>query len=314
MTTSAGQFSRHKSAPAASLIVAATAWGIGSIFIRNSHVSGLTTSAWRLVISIPVMMGLAKFAGQPVTKKSVMTMAPCGVLFGLNSVLGFTALKTTTVAASSMLGSIYPVFLVILAVPLLHEKITRRQLLLSMAVLFGVGVIVLGADATHAIHKSGQVQHSLRGDLYAFCASCIWAVYFVKTKRIRGLGMQPLTMFSSVMISASITVLPIAAIFAKDFTHYGTIGWGWLLAMVFIPGAIGHGLLNWAHKYVNASLSSVLLQLNTVVAILVGWLKFGENLNVKQWLAVGLVISCLIALALAHSQAPIDAEAALDHA
>ena len=314
MITSAGQISRHKSAPVASLIIAATAWGVGSIFIRNTHVSGLTTSAWRLFISIPVMLALAKAAGTPVNKKIIITMAPCGVLFGLNSVLGFTALKTTTIAASSMLGSIYPVFLVAVAVPLLHEKVTRRQVLLSVAVVFGVGVIVLGADATHAVHKAGQVQHSLRGDVYAFAGACVWLVYFVKTKRIRELGFQPLAMFSSVMISATITVFPIAAIFAKDFTHYGTIGWGWILAMVLIPGLIGHGLLNWAHKYVNASLSSVLLQLNTVIAILVGWLKFGENLNVRQWLAVALVISCLCALALAHTQAPIDAEAALDHA
>lgn len=290
----------------AAIIVSATVWGIGPIFIRFTHVTGLTTSFWRLLIAIPVMATMAKFAGTPVTREMVIKMAPCGALFGLNTCFGFTANKTTTIAASSMIGSMYPVLLVFFAWPILRERVSRRQVVLSLVVVSGVIVMVLAGR--HSGH------HSVVGDVYALVASLIWVVYFVKTKRIRELGYQPLAMFASVMISGAITVLPVAAIFAKDFTSFHRFGWGWILAMVFIPGAIGHGLLNWAHPFVNASLSSVLLQLSTVVSVLVGWRKFHEPMHPVQWIAVAVVVTTLCALALSHGRLPLDPEVAADHA
>jgi drug/metabolite transporter (DMT)-like permease len=163
----------HGRVPYIALGVTSFAWGIGPIFIRHSGVSGLSTSAWRMSLAVPVMMIIAKVAGTPVTWPIVKRMAPFGVMFGLNTVCGFTATKVTTIAIASLIGSMYPVIVLVVAGRYLGETINRRQVMLSIFAVCGVAVVVLAGTS------SGH--HSVVGDLWAFAALLIWVVYFVMT-------------------------------------------------------------------------------------------------------------------------------------
>ncbi len=70
----------------------------------------------------------------------------------------------------------------------------------------------------------------------------------------------------------------------------------WIAALAIASGIIGHGLMMWAHHYLDVSLTSLLALGNPVLAAIGGWVVFSQELGALQIAGAAVVIVALGAI------------------
>jgi drug/metabolite transporter (DMT)-like permease len=94
----------------------------------------------------------------------------------------------------------------------------------------------------------------------------------------------------------SVVLLPFALLAPQPFLPGGAYGWLILLGLALISQILGQGLIAYAFAHLSASLSSVSLLIQPVMATLFAWLLFHESVGIAQ-LAGGAIVLAGIWLA-----------------
>ena len=76
----------------------------------------------------------------------------------------------------------------------------------------------------------------------------------------------------------------------------------WVSLLTLGPGLLGHGLFAWAQPRVEASVSSVLIQLEPVTASMIAWMMLGQRVSLSQALSMAVVVAALSVLAWAETR------------
>jgi len=104
-------------------------------------------------------------------------------------------------------------------------------------------------------------------------------------------GAPPVTTIG--MVAGSLALAPLA--FADGFTtHLRTItpaGWGAVLFLGTLGGAVGFGLWTWALQRSTPSRVAVFLALNPITAIALGALLLGEPVTIRLLVGLAAVLS-----------------------
>lgn len=281
----------------AGVVAAVAAWGFGPIFIKLIDLQGLTLALYRLWLGFLVMAVVLTVTGRRITRVDARTAALGGVLFGVNVMFFVSAIKHTSVADASLITALAPVLILVAAGPMFGERIAFRDLVLTAVILAGVALVVIGS--------SGQPQWSLLGDLLAVGALVSWAAYFVTTKRAR-ISMGTVEYQTIVMLVASLVVTPYVLVSGPELSQPGADDWFWLALFVLVPGAVGHGLMSWSHRYVDVSVSSLIVVAQPVVSSLAAAVFLDEGLGALQ-LVGGAIVLVAIGL-LVHAHRPLEAD------
>jgi drug/metabolite transporter (DMT)-like permease len=274
------------------VLAATLCWGLGGVLGKSVGASGLVVSFYRLWLGA-VLLNLVLLATRRRLTWEVLRWSWLGgVCFGLNVALYFTSVRMTSIANVAIIGSLTPVIVFPIAVKWMGERVTRKAILCCVLAIAGVVVVVLAGGS------SGE--RALSGDLLAIVNLVSWAAFFLVTKHARK-GVGTLEYLAAMTLVAAITVTPIAVLTGQDFGAVEGVGWLWLVLLVLIPGATGHGLMTWAHKHVDVSTSSVLVLGEPVLATIAAALFLSESVNAVQMLGMAGVVAALAVLAVAES-------------
>jgi drug/metabolite transporter (DMT)-like permease len=278
------------------VVAAVAAWGFGPIFIKLIGLQGLTLALYRLWLGFGVMAIVAVVSGRRISRDDARTAALGGFLFGINVTFFVSAIKHTSVADASLITALAPVLILVAAGPMFGERVAFRDLVLTAVILAGVGLVVIGS--------SGRPEWSVLGDLLAVGALVSWAAYFVATKRAR-IRMGTVEYQTVVMFIASVVVTPFVLLSGTALARPGSDDWFWLLLFVFVPGAVGHGIMSWSHRYVDVSVSSLIVVAQPVVSALAAAVVLGESLGALQLLGGAIVLVAIGVLV--HGHRPLEA-------
>ncbi len=185
----------------------------------------------------------------------------------------FASLKMTTVGASVLLVNTAPVWVALGCWLMRLEHLSARTAV-GVAVSFAGSVVVAGGDAGS----------NLPGALMAMAGAVFLAGYLVLGRGVR----QRLSLTSYVVISygASAVALAIAAAFSSQpVLHLPMPTIGWLVAIALVTQVLGHSSYNLALAHHPATLVSVALLGEPILASLAAWPIFGEAPS--QALALG---------------------------
>ena len=259
------------------VLAAVSLMGIGSVVAKASDIDGPVLALHRAWGAAALYVGLFLAMGGRMNRVSLRAAAPGGLFFGVQLAFFFSAIQLTTVANATMLIALQPVAVLLFFSRRFGETVTTRQLVLSGAALSGVALVVFGSTESPS--------WSPGGDLLAVGALVMWTFYFVASKEAR----QTLGAFEyqglSLLFSAAI-MLPVAVGFSGTVDP-GPGKWGWILAMIAIPGT-GHLALNWAHPRVRLALVSQLTLFSPVVSVaLAAVVLEGETVNAIQLVGNG---------------------------
>ena len=209
--------------------------------------------------------------------------------------LGFLAYRTTSIADATLIPALTPALILVLARRLFGEQRSRRQIVLAVAAFAGVAVVVLGAGK-----NSGQ---SLKGDLFSAGNLFVWTAYLVLAKQIRNRNVHSWSLIATFFTIAAVVVTPYCLIASNDLLASKPRDYVLYAVMIVGPGTLGHGLMTWANKYVDLSISSVLSLANPVLSMVWAWMIYGERLGPEQLVGVCVVIGALALITLDPSPA-----------
>jgi drug/metabolite transporter (DMT)-like permease len=271
------------------LIAAVTAicfWATGNVIVRLVELPGLQLAFWRVALAAVVYWSIVLATGRKLTWTHLKTSAPAAVAIGLEIAVFFVALKTTTIANTTVIQALQPIVLLFFGLRRFGERVSARLVALAIVALAGVALVVFGS--------SGQPIWSPRGDFLAFLAMLLFALYYIFAKTARA-AVPALEFQTAVWVIGTVVLLPIAVIDAGGIEVPEMRHWVGLVVLLAIPGT-GHFLMNWAHSRVKLSVTSMLTLALPVLSTIGAALFLDEPL--AGWQLPGIVI-VVVALAAA---------------
>ena len=199
-----------------------------------------------------------------------------GLLLAAASLLYFTSLTVLPLAEAAAIGFVMPLFLALLAVPMLGERMDGARFAAVLAGLAGALIIV----------RPGATVFTPYALLPIGMALCN-ALYQILTRKVAGVE-HPLTslvwgaIVGAVLLSFA---LPFAWVTPTDPWHW------FLLAIIGVLASIGHFTLIRAYDYANATGLAPFFYTQLVWVMLLGWLVFGDFPDGWSLLGTGIIVA-----------------------
>lgn len=269
------------------------------IFIRLSEIeiSPYATIFHRSWMAMLIFVGLRGFTGIRSTtstkgqnsateketdwKSTAVLLLLLGSTFTGAVVSWAWALTQTTVANSTLLHSFTPLFTGLFAWIVWGQHF-GRVFLIGMAIAAG-GALVLGVEEANF-----NPQH-LWGDGMSLVSAVFFSVEPLLVERLRErLGSYTIMAWCCGLIA--LMTLPILLLFPDRWLPISINGWLSLLGMAIVCQGIGHGLLTYCLKYINAGVVSLSHLSVPIFSAVEAWMLFGEALNWFNALAFAVVL------------------------
>ena len=286
--------------PVLAVFIAVFAWGIGPLLFLAPSISINSVLFYRVLFWPPLLYLIVRRNGAKLNDKLFRSVLVPGILFGVSTIFGFTAITTTSVANATIIGNISTAMVLFVAPRFLNEKISKSQVLLAFTSFAGVAAIVFGAGNTGG--------SSLFGDFLALVNALTWTVYFISSKRRRVDGVDTWQFLFGVSVIQVFVVVPYALVTSNDILQITWRDLGFLIAMTLFSGTIGHSFMLWAQKYVDASVSSLILLLGPVISSAGAWLVYGQQISLVQVIGGAIVLASLAGVVRLSSSAKINKE------
>jgi drug/metabolite transporter (DMT)-like permease len=255
--------------PLAVLVAALFAISWAAPLIRLTEAPPLAVAAWRLTIATAVLLPLfllsnarREWVGVPGRDVAIAVLA--GVALALHFATWITSVRLTSVAASSVLVALSPLFSWLLSHHFLRERPAGAQATGIVLAMSGAAVIALGDAWTGG-------RSALHGDLLALLGALFGAVYFVSGRRLRA-RLSLVAYVTPVYGVSAAVLLAWAAARGEAFRAYLPADWAVFAALAAGPMLVGHTGLNYALRFFPAYAVNVAALAEPVGATLIAWL------------------------------------------
>ncbi|MFC5472256.1 DMT family transporter [Cohnella suwonensis] len=289
-------------APIVPLIVGMIAISFAPILVRYSDAPVSVQGLYRMLFTVLLMLPLGKrqLPGlKSISAKIWLLLFVAGVFLALHFLLWMESLNYTSIASSTIILSLEPVFVMIGAYFLFKDRL-RKLAAIGVAVALA-GVIVVG---------SGDISLSARafkGDLLSLFGTLAVVVNMLVAKKI-------LERVSSYLYSLIVFAIA-AACFALynvgagiGMTAYSGREWLLFLLLAIVPTIFGHMIFNWLLQYVKPATISISVLAEPVGSSLLGIVLFDELLSGFQLTGGVLIIAGLLLYMRSEKESPVEHE------
>ena len=268
------------------LLVGATCIALSPIFVRLSEAGPTATAFWRVALAVPVLwllvwlkpgMGARRHSG-----KWLLLLA-AGFAFAGDLAFWHASVKLTSVANSTLLANLASLFVTLAAWIFLRQKPSRLFLAGLAAALVGVVLLV---NTSLAFSSTG-----LLGDALGALTGVFYAGYFLAIKQARDAGASTVRLMAWSTTITAVLLLPVALLSPQPMLPQAASGWLPLFGLALISQILGQGLIAYAFAHLPASLSSVSLLVQPIVAALAAWWLFGEAVGLAQLVGGAIVLA-----------------------
>ena len=285
-TVAAGQATDPRGVPAAA--IAMVGWAASGVIAKGiSELGPLAVVFWRMWIYTAIVLVFLQVRGTPLRASSVRASLGGGLSLGADIMLFFVALRLTTVANASVIGSCQPVIMLLIAGRLFGERPRRADWSLALLALAGVAVVLFGS--------SGLPEWSLAGDLLSVVTVVAWTLYFVFSKLTRQ-TIDSSQYTGATALVAALVATPFAIGSGQVFDMPSPTAWAWLAILSIGPGFTSHMLMNWAFGHIPAWLGSTMTLAIPVTSTLLAWAFLDENVVALQFGGMAIVMMALALL------------------
>lgn len=282
--------------PWALLVVAIVMVGVSAILIRYAQEAHpLALSFWRCAAGAALLAPFGRSGFKKLERGDWWLPVVAGVSLAVHFATWITSLELTSVANSVLLVATAPVFVAIAARYLLHEAMPR-------AVWLGI-TLALGGTALIAGTGGDAGPSSLRGDILALVGAVTVAGYALAgqvSRRKLGIIEYAVITYGAGAIILGV-ICTTAGIELFDF-RAGT--WLAIGAMVLGPQILGHTVLNYVVKYIDATRVYAAAMAEPPIAIVLAFILFEETPSV--WLYPGglAIIAGILMVTISRRERP----------
>jgi drug/metabolite transporter (DMT)-like permease len=256
------------------LIIAVFAVSWSSIFIRFcGDTPALVISFYRLFWSaliftlyqLKVDPTTLKFTNLNKQNKSFILIA--GIILAFHFITWIAAVQLTLVSHATILGSIHPVFALILSPFLLKEK--GNWFAILAAILTMSGILLIGGQD---LNLPGS---KLSGDMFAIIAAFFVTIYIIIARHQRE-NINLIPYLIAVYSSAALTLFLFIVFLGYSF-NYSIKTHFMMFLLALIPTCIGHSLINWGARKIEAYKVNFFIIGEPIFASLLAYLIWQEK-------------------------------------
>jgi drug/metabolite transporter (DMT)-like permease len=218
-----------------------------------------------------------------------------GIGLGFHFLFWMDSLRYTTVASSTAILTLEPVFVMLGSLWLFKQGLSRAAFM-SMIVAI-CGAILIGW---------GDFQFSgaaLRGDLLSLLGTLCVVIHMLLGKSLRT-DMSAFVYSFFVFFFAGIVLAGYNLIQGYSFTAYSANEWGIFLLLAIVPTVFGHYLFNWLLKYMKATSVSMSVLGEPLGATILAYFLLGEVITPIQ-IAAGCLLLIGVALFIRSQNRPL---------
>lgn len=263
-------------------------FSLGPVLVAAASASGPVFSFWRLWFGT-IFVGLlalisrrrASVRGEPqvLTPAGIRWTVLAGAAFAVHQVLFMTALRATSVVDVTLMNTLAPVIVAVLAVSLFGERPGLAFRLWSVLAIAGAGIVALAGSTGPQGNPLGM---ALGAGNVVF-----YSLFFVWSKRARD-HIDTLPFVAGMTAVAAVVVSAFVLVTAADVGSATPRDLWLCLAVAIGPGLIGHFSVTWAVKWVPANIPPIIMLSIPLFSGFLAWLVLGQG---TTWLklAGGLV-------------------------
>lgn len=269
------------------LIVGVLAISGAAIFIRQAEAEPIAIAFYRMAFAGALMAPWAvhDLRGREHRQFPWQMLVLAGFFLALHFALWNTSLFYTSVTSSVVLVTTQPVFVTVLGALLLGEIPTRRTWVGLTLAICGSAVVALGGNA--------EGTSRLAGNLMALGGAVMAASYFLAGRVAR--RTVPVGLYGAAVYSCSaLFLLAAALLFRQPLTGYSGATWRSLVLLALVSTVVGHTSLNWALKYLPASMVSVSILGEPLGATLLAMVLLKEPPSLLELLGGVLILTGIL--------------------
>jgi drug/metabolite transporter (DMT)-like permease len=267
------------------LLAGGCAIAFAPIFVRLADTGPVASAFWRCSLAVPVLWlwVYAKREGEAKSQVSWLPLFLAGIFFASDLGVWHFSILYTSVANATVLANLAPIFVTLAGWMFWKRRVTRTFLVGMFVAIAGMFVLVGPNFAAGG--------RPLLGDALGALTAVFYAGYFLAIKIARDARASTARLMAWSTTITAIALLPIALLMPQPFWPSSAAGWWVLVGLALVSQVLGQGLIAYAFAHLPASLSSVSLLIQPVMAALFAWALFGEAIGVFQLVGGAIVLA-----------------------
>ncbi|MGI2329256.1 DMT family transporter [Planococcus sp. YIM B11945] len=271
------------------IIIGVFSVALSAIFVKMTSADSGVTAFYRMLFSVLLMSPLfiLKYTHEikKLSKRDWAFTGIAGVFLAFHFILWFESLNYTSVASSTVLVTLQPLFAFAGTYFFFKEKLSVKTIVSGAITILGSVLIGYGD-----FRISGS---ALYGDLLALIACALITVYLLFGQDVRK-RLSLMTYTFIVYGVSTITLFFYIIVKGESFGPYPASEWMWFLLLALIPNLLGHTLFNWALKWVSTNVISIAILFEPVGAAVLAYFILDELLTKSQIIGGSIVLLGII--------------------
>jgi drug/metabolite transporter (DMT)-like permease len=246
-----------------------------------------TLLTMRLLLGLAVLVPLVSRSGQAMPQKPVIgrILAVGMVGFGLSLGAQFVGTDWSTAVNGALITSASPAFIIMFAVLILREQLTRKRLLAISVATMGVVVILNPAEADFS-------SEAFTGNVVLFVAALTWGLYSVLVRQVTNqYHLDTLVVTTGAFLGGLLLIIPAAA-WEMSSQPIGNLDFGIVLGVLYL-GVVSTALAMWlwnrAFALVDASVASLFFFAQPFTGVLLGTMFLDQPMTAGLWVGGALI-------------------------
>lgn len=270
--------------PYVALAIGVISVSTSAIFVKYSTAPSGVIAFYRLFFSVILMLPvfLLKYVSELrlITKRDWIFSIISGVFLAFHFILWFESLNYTSVASSTVLVTLQPLFAFVGTFVFFKEKLSFKEIISGIIAVIGSVVISWGD-----FRISGN---ALFGDILALIACALITAYLLFGQTVR--KRVSLITYTFVVYSISTITLLLYVLAAHEpLIGFESDNWLYFFLLALIPNLLGHTFINWSIKWLSTSTISVAILFEPIGATILAVILLSEEVLWTQ-LVGGLIV------------------------
>lgn len=270
--------------PYAALVVGVISVSASAIFVKLCSAPTGVIAFYRLFFSVlfmlPIFLKNHISELRLITKSDWLFSAISGVLLAFHFILWFESLNYTSVASSTVLVTLQPLFAFIGTYIFFKEKLSGKAIMSGLIAVVG-SIIISWGD----FRISGS---ALIGDLLALFACALVTGYLLFGQNVRK-RLSLVTYTFVVYLISAVTLLIYILTVKQPLYPYKESDWVYFIMLALIPTLLGHTLFNWSLKWLSTSTISMAILFEPIGATILAYFLLDEQ-TVWSQIVGGLIV------------------------
>jgi len=263
------------------------------IFVRLSDTGPVASAFWRVALAAPCLWawrwhevkgrGLKGESLLPSTFYPPPSILLSGLFFAIDLGVWHWSIVWTSVANSTLLANLATIYVTLMGWLVWKQRVSRVFIAGMVTALAGMFVLV-GPN-----FMTGGTRFV--GDMLGALTAIFYGSYMLAIKVARDAGASTARIMAWSTTISAIALLPFAWFSPQPFWPASGEGWLVVLGLALVTQILGQGLIAYAFAHLPASLSSVSLLIQPVMAALFAWALFGEAIGLAQVTGGAMVLA-----------------------